>query len=338
MKQHAWKLVAIVTIFGMVGGCAGGGIGTILDLVGIGSAVGQINDLFNGGSDDRAEVLLDGQVIRTVDRGTSTLRLQGIPEGRHLLQIVSGDFRGILRLITVDPDADVQLGQLQAEDGGMVRGNVTLRGGDGSTRAAVRVPVYAIPGGTSLVAEGQQTITLPPAGTHYVTYTDGNGDYVISAMAPEDYLVTATVAGYMADVQLIESLRVEQRQGNRNLELITDDVAVGRAVGVVQGRTAGGASSLGGASLRASTSYSPDIPQDTIDRIANQHGGDLRAAPWFRWRVLSTLADAGGSYQLPLPPGTPRINAFAYGYQPAFRDEAITAGSTAQADFTLDER
>jgi len=340
MQHKVTRYIAIAIMTLVLAGCAGGGLGALLGLVAIGDAVGDIEDLFAGDDDGEATVLLDGQAIRTVDAGNDTLRLRGLPAGRHLLQIVANEFRGILRLITVQPDADIELGALQAEDGGLVSGTVTIRENDGSTRRAVRVPVYAVPGGSAVVAAGQPVTTIPPTGTHYVTYTDGNGNYTISAMAPADYLVTAAVAGYMADVQLIEGLQVNQRQRNKDLELVADNVPAGEARGVVQGQTGGGAASLGGASLRAQlcTAYAPDIPQATIDRIANQHGGDLRAAPWFRWEVLSTLADAGGSYELPLPPGNPRVHAFSYDYRPAFRDLTITDGTTSQADFTLDER
>lgn len=341
MENRAARVTAIAVITVILAGCGGGGLAALLGLVSIGDAVGDIQDLFEGDSDDEADVLLDGQVIRTVDRGTDTLRLRGLPEGRHLLQIVATDYRGILRVINVDADSDLQLGQLQAEDGGQVRGQVMLREGDGSTRPAVRVAVYAIPGGAANVAAGQSATALPPAGTHYVAYTDGNGRYSLSAMTPGDYLVTAAVAGYMADVQLIEGLQVGQRQGNKDLELLADSsVQTGLAVGVVQGQAGGGAVSLSSASLRArlDTAYAPGIPQATISRIANRSGVSLRAAPWFRWTVLSTLADAGGSYELPLPPGTPRIDAFSYGYQPAFLEPTINAGVTTQADFTLDSR
>jgi hypothetical protein len=342
MQQKATRLLAIAVITVVLAGCGGGGVAALLGLVSIGNAVGDIQNLFgDDGGSDRAEVLLDGQVIRTVDRGNDNLRLRGLPEGRHLLQIIANDFRGVLRLINVDPNTDLNLGQLQAEDGGQVRGTVTLHMGDGSTQSAARVAVYAIPGGAGVVAAGQPATSLPPTGTHYVTYTDGNGDFEISAMTPGDYLVTATVAGYTADVALIEGLQVDQRQRNTDLELQADaGVQTGRAVGVVQGQAGGGAVSLAAASLRADldTAYAPDIPQDTINRIANRHGGNLRAAPWFRWEVLSTLSDAGGSYRLALPPGTPRIDAFSYGYQPAFLDPVITAGATTQADFTLNER
>ncbi|MFW5866595.1 MAG: carboxypeptidase-like regulatory domain-containing protein [Armatimonadota bacterium] len=239
----------------------------------------------------------------------------------------------------MDAGSDVQLGELQAQDGGLVSGRVTLKGSDNSTRAAVRVPVYAIPDGAAGLAAGSPVTNLPPATTHYVTYTDGNGEYEISAMAPGEYLVTAAVAGYMADVQFIDGLTIEQRQRNKHLELIDDDVAAGVAAGVVLGQTNGGSSSLGGAGLRArlDTGYAPDIPQATIDRIEDASGSVLRDAPWFRWQVLSTLADAGGSYQLRLPPGTPRIDGFVYGYQPAFREPVITADATTQTDFTLEQ-
>lgn len=341
MHYRLVRLGAIAGVALILAGCAGGGLTALLGLIGIGGAVAQLDNLFGGDTEDNANVLLDGQVIRTVSRGTSELRLRGLPEGRHLLQVVSSEFRGVVRLIDVDADSDLQLGRLEAEDGGLVRGRVTVRDTDGSVRAAARVPVYAIPGGAVNVAAGQPVTAIPPAGTHYVVYTDGNGNYELSAMTPGDYLVTATVAGYMADVQLVEGLQATQRQRNTDLELLQDaSVATGQAAGVASGRTGGGSMSLGGASLRARLGggYAPGIPQASIDRIETRYGAALRAAPWFRWQVLSTLADSGGSYALPLPPGTPRIDCFAYGYQPAFREPAIVAGQTTQADFTLEQR
>jgi len=342
MRQRLTRIGAIAGLALILAGCAGGGVAALLGLISIGGAVGQIENLFTGiTGDEQADVLMDGQVIRTVDRGTNDLRLRGLPQGRHLLQIVATDFRGIVRLITVEADSDLQLGQLQAEDGGQVRGSVTVRGSDGSIRAAVRVPVYAILDGAANVAAGQPVMTIPPADTHFVAYTDGNGDYRLSALTPGDYLVTAAIGGHLADVQLVEGLQAQQRRRNINLELIADPgAAAGRAAGVVSGRASGGTVSLGGASLRArlDAGYAPGIPQDSITRIATLHGGALRDAPWFRWTVLSTLADAGGSYELPLPPGTPRIDCFAYGYQPAFREPAITASVTTTVDFTLEER
>lgn len=341
MYQRLTHLFAIAGVALILAGCAGGGLGALLGLIGIGGAVGQIEDLFGSDTDDDADVLLDGQVIRTISRGTSELRLRGLPEGRHLLQVVATEFRGIVRLIDVDAESDLQLGSLEAEDGGMISGRVTMRDTDGSTRAAVRVPVYAIPGGAVTVAEGQPVTTIPPAGTHYVAYTDGNGQFVLNAVTAGDYLVTATVAGYMADVQLIDGLQATQRKRNTDLELVQDaNAPSGRAQGIASGRTGGGSVSLGGASIRAqlAAGYAPAIPQATIARIQNAYGADLRAAPWFRWNVLSTLADNGGSYVLPLPPGTHRVDAFAYNYQPAYRDVAITANATTGADFTLDAR
>lgn len=341
MQQRLARLGAIAGMALILAGCAGGGIATLLGLVGIGGAVGELRDLFGGSGDGQADVLLDGQVIRTINRDNNDLRLRGLPEGRHLLQIIATDFRGVVRLINVDPDSDLQLGELQAEDGGQVTGTVTLRDTDGSIRAASRVPVYAIPGGAANVAAGQPVSTIPPIGTHYVAYTDGNGDYALSALTPGDYLITAAVAGYMADVKLVEGLQVEQRKRGTDLELVQDAGApAGRAQGVASGRTGGGSVSLGGASLRGhlDTAYAPGIPQDSINQIANRYGAPLRDAPWFRWQVLSTLSDPGGSYDLPLPPGTPRIDCFAYDYRPAYQEPAIAAGQTTQTDFTLDSR
>ena len=342
MKQIP-KLLAVAVIALSLTGCAGGGLGALLDLIAIGNAVGDIEDLFggSGGDADEADVLLDGQVIATLPEGEETLRLSGLPEGRHLLQVVAGDYRGSVRTIDVDANMNLPLGVLQATEGGQVRGTVRTQQADGSTRTVARVQVYAIPGGVDNITVGSGLVSIPPNGTHYVAYTDGNGRYELSAMMPGDYLITAAIAGHQADARLVEGLQQGRRESDVDLQLVVDaSVAAGRAIGNVTGGASGGSVSLGGASLRATPDipFAPGIPQDTIDRIANDSGAALKNAPWFQWRVLATLTDAGGSYSLPLPPGTPRVDAFAYDYLPAYREPLIVADQVAVSDYRLEER
>ncbi len=341
MIHRACKLLVVSTIAVILAGCAGGGLLALLGLIAVGNVVTEVTDLIGGNDPDELDVYLDGQLLPEHPDSSGDLRLQGLPEGRHLLQVIAPNRHdGAVALVTVDPDASLQLGDLDSEEGGRIRGRVTVQDAGGPARAAVRVPVYAIPGGAALVATGASRVDVPPDGTHFVAFTDGNGNFSLDAVAPGDYLVTAAVAGYDADARLVEGLSAGQVVRDQDLTLAADGIATGSARGVVAGEVGGGTQSLPGAALRADlpAAFEPAVPQDVIDRIAAESGSALRASPWFRWQVLSTLTDAGGSWSLRLPVGTSRISCFAYAYRPGFLDVPVAAGATSQTDFTLQHR
>jgi len=341
MIRRACKLLVVPTIAIILGGCAGGGLLALLGLIAVGNVVTDVTDLLSGNAPDELDVYLDGQLLPEHPDNDGDLALEGLPEGRHLLQIIAPNRHdGAVALVNVDPDASLQLGDLDSEEGGRIRGRVTVQDAGGPARAAVRTPVYAIPGGASLVATGAALVEVPPNGTHFIAFTDGNGNFSLDAVAPGDYLVTAAVAGYDADARLVEGLSAGQVVRDQDLALAADGVATGSAGGVAAGEVGGGTQSLPGAALRADLpgTFEPDVPQDVIDRIAAESGAGLRASPWFRWQILSTLTDAGGSWSLRLPVGTSRISCFAYGYRPGFLDVPVAAGAHSRTDFTLERR
>jgi len=341
MVRRALKLLAVPTIAIILGGCAGGGLLALLGLIAVGNVVTEVTDLIGGNAPDELDVYLDGQLLPVHPDSSGDLHLQGLPEGGHLLQIIAPNrLDGAVSLVTVDPDASLQLGDLDSQRGGRIRGRLTVQDAGGPARAAVRSPVYAIPGGAALVATGASRVEVPPNGTHFVAFTDGNGNFSLDAVAPGYYLVTAAVAGYDADARLVEGLSAGQVVSGQDLALAADGIATGSASGVVAGEVGGGTQSLPGAAVRGDvpTAFAPDVPQAVIDRIATQAGAGLRSSPWFRWQILSTLADAGGSWSLALPTGTSRISAFAYDYRPGFLDVAVTAGANSRTDFALQRR
>ncbi|MGD9495950.1 MAG: carboxypeptidase-like regulatory domain-containing protein, partial [Armatimonadota bacterium] len=264
-----------------------------------------------------------------------------LPEGQHLLQaIASSRYRGAIVLIDMEPNADRRLGALQSQVGGRIRGTVMVESAQGSELPASRVAVYAIPGGAQAVAAGGPIIDLPPEGTHYVSFTDGAGQFSLDALAPGDYLVTAAVAGCATDAQLVAQLGERQTVSGVDLTLAAGGESTGTVRGTVRGQIGGGTQSLPGAIVRAELTVrlAPTVPEETIDRIAAQAGTPLRPSPWFRWQVLSTLTDAGGSYTLSLPVGTGRITCFTYDYRPAYQDVTISTGADTHASFTLQAR
>lgn len=340
MTRRMLKLLLIAAVTATLAGCGGGTlVGALIGLISVGDVIGRVENLLEEGDDPtNSAVLLDGQPLPVSPDAAGRVRLRDLPAGRHLLQVVApGGFRGAVTIINVQPNSDLRLDNLQAQVGGRVRGTVTLPG----DVAAGRVLVYALPGGAQLVREGSSVIALPPADTHYAAYTDGNGEYRLDALAPGDYLITAAVAGFNTDVRVVSGL-TERQSVTVDLELTA---AAGAAPGTVRGSIAGqiggGATqSLAGASVRAELDhpYRPLVPEDVIDRVQTWAGTSLRPSPWFAWEQLATLSDAGGSYLLDLPSGTPRIDAFAYGYQPGYQDAGVNAGQTVRIDFELPER
>ncbi|MGC9318278.1 MAG: carboxypeptidase-like regulatory domain-containing protein [Armatimonadota bacterium] len=339
MTRRTLKLLLIAAVTATLAGCGGGTlVGALIGLVGVGNVIGEVENLLEEGDDPtKSTVLLDGQPLPINPDAAGRVRLRDLPAGRHLLQVVApGGFRGAVTIINVQPNSDLRLDNLEAQVGGRVRGAVTLP----DDVPACRVLVYALPGGAQLVREGQSVIALPPADTHYAAYTDGNGEYTLQALAPGDYLITAAVAGFSTDVHVVSGLT--ERQSATVRLALTD--AAGPLPGTVQGSIAGeiggGATrSLAGASVWAELdrSYRPLVPDGVIERVQTWSGTELRPSPWFAWEQLATLSDAGGSYLLDLPSGTPRIVAFAYGYQPGYQDGAVNAGQTVRVDFQLPE-
>ncbi len=337
------KLTAVAALTLALAGCGGGALlGALIGLISVGDVIGDVENLFEN-DDDPADsrVYLDGQLLPVTPNASGELRLQDLPEGRHLLHVVApGGFRGAVTIIDVQPNADVRLGNLQAEVGGRIRGTVTLDEG-GSIRNAPRVLVYAIPGGAVTVRETTGVTAIPPAGTHYAAYTDGTGEFLLEGVAPGDYLITAAVAGFTTDAQLVQGLGQRQTVV-ADLQLSSaGGLPPGTVSGIISGEIGGGATqSLPGASLRAEldSAFQPTVPQAVIDRIESDSGWQLRESPWFAYDVLATLSDAGGTYTLGLPSGTPRIKCFKYGFRPAYQDIAIISDGSAQANFELINR
>lgn len=341
MRHGPARLLIAAVISVMLVGCGGGGlIGALLGIISVGSIVTEIENLVGDENPDEFDVYVDGQLIPEHPNSNGRLRLQGLPEGRHLLQIVAPNhFRGAVTVINVQPNSDLRLDDLQAEVGGRLRGTVTLQEGQ-SGRSASRVLVYAVPGGAQVVRDGSGAVDLPPAGTHYAAFTDGNGEFSLDALAPGDYLVTAAVPGFAADVQLVAGL-TERQTVTADLELEASGDAAGTLRGTVNGSIGSGATqSLPGAGVRAALDahFQPDVPQAVRDEIATESGLSLMASPWFSCGELATLSDAGGSYEADLPPGTHRVSAFAYDYQPGYRDLTVTSDGVTSATFTLDAR
>lgn len=340
MARTLAKLMVAGALAMLLAGCGGGGgLLALLGLIQVGDVVGNVKELIEGNEPSQLDVYLDGQLLPVTPNANGVLRLNGLPEGQHLLQVIAPSReRGAVTIVTVSADSQLQLDELPSTVGGRIRGTVRLQDAGGALRPARRVPVYAIPGGASLVGSGAPLVAVPPTTTHYVAFTNDNGEFSLDAVAPGDYLVTTAVAGHATDVQLVQRLAERQTLRNLDLTLVADSGDAGTVFGNVEGQLGGGGTqTLGGASLRATpgTPFRPTVDQDAIDRIATAAGASLRQSPWFNWRVLSTLTDSGGSYRLPLPAGSARVACFAYNYRPGYLDTTVIAGVDRRLDFAV---
>ncbi len=134
------RLIALITgatlVTILMTGCGAAGLlGLLLTLVQAGDAITQVEDLLGGDAPETLTVYLDGQVLPVVPSDTGSLVLSGLPEGRHLLQLVARNrFRGAVSNIDVLADARVNIPDQTAIVGGRITGKVEL----GSTPARRR--------------------------------------------------------------------------------------------------------------------------------------------------------------------------------------------------------
>lgn len=338
MKRWTALFVGAALVAILMAGCGAGGlIGLLMTLIQAGDAITQVDDLLGGDDPETLRVLLDGQELPVVPADDGSLVLSGLPEGSHLLQLVAANrFRGTVSNIDVLADARVNIPEQTPIIGGRIRGMVEL----GSTPAR-RVMVVAIPGGAGTVEKAKAApITIPPTGTYYAAFTDGNGAYSLDAVEPGEYLLTAAMAGYMADVKLV-NIPAPRRTVDHNLALVQDASSpFGTLNGAVRGTILGGTQSLANARLTAvcGVAYEPVVPQTVIDAIGTASGLELSDSPWFRWTELATLTDAGGGYQLRAAPGATRLDCFAYDYRPGFKNVQVANGVNTTTEFDLQPR
>lgn len=329
MKSRVSKLLAVAIVTVALVGC-GGGIGALLQLIRAGDVVASIHDgLFGPDDSGEATVYLNGQPIAEISEDNAQLQLRSVPAGRHRIHVIASDYRGATSVFTVVPDSSAEI-ELHPFVGGQIAGRVSLAGGAGAARALV----YAVPEWVEDFGS-EDSMQLPGSQPPYAAYTDANGNYELSALQVGTHLVIATVAGYMADMQLVAVGERDTVQGV-DLTLQADPNAdAGRVTGLVESRRTG---SLPNASLRAQLAgapYVPDVPQETVDRITGEAG--TAQLPEFRFTVLSTLTRADGIYRLPLVAGSWEIDCFRYGYRAVAADIEVREGAATTADFRLEE-
>ncbi len=339
MKQRLTALLVAGVLLVLLAGCGGGiGLGTLLSFLDAGDLIASIAPgLFPSPvpgvpETQTATVYLDGQPITEIDADDTQVKLEQLPEGRHRLHVVASDYRGASTLVTIrrgDPfNADIS-----PFTGGHIEGRVRLEESDGTRLAAGRAQVYAIPDG-QVELHTSSTIQLPGDMPPYAAYTDTAGNYNLRALEPTTYLVIATVAGYMADMVLVD---VQEEMTNTvDLTLHADpEREAGRVSGVVQTRFGAG---LANASLRAqldAAPYVPNLHEDTVDRIQDEAG--IATLPQLRFNVLATLTRSAGNYRLPLTAGTVDIEAFKLNHRPIAREVTVVGGEQVSADFRLEE-
>jgi len=338
MKRWTALFVGAALVVLLMAGCGAAGlIGLLMTLIQAGDAITQVDELLGGDDPETLTVYLDGQELPVVPADNGSLVLSGLPEGRHLLQLVADNrFRGAVSNIDVVADARVNIPEQTPIIGGRIRGMVEL----GSTPAR-RAMVVAIPGGAASVEKAKAApIGIPPTGTYYAGFTDANGAYSLDAVEPGDYLVTAAVAGYMADVKLV-NIPAPRRTLDINLTLERNvGSPFGTLNGAVRGTILGGTQSLANARITAvrGVAYEPVVPETVIDTIGAASGLELSDSPWFRWTELATLTDAGGGYQLRAAPGATRLDCFAYDYRPGFKNVQVANGVNTTTEFDLQPR
>ncbi len=366
-----WPAIAVAALLPLlIVGCGGGGSGGGEQQGGASDESQMVTvqgsvDL--GGVDpDETQLLLDGRPLDVEIDEDGNFVVPGIPEGEHVLQVVTRDgMRGGAVRFVARPGLHVRLEQpIDLEATGQIVGIVVKRDGDVEERVAgvevvarsdlvwIQVPdgrraLRPRRAGASEDGDEASLIFPPPPdieGNTYSAFTDEDGTYQIKGVEPGAYLVTCALAGYEPAQAWVY---VEaNRTAVADLVLVPAvEPGVATLTGTVSGRSSEGeVKPLEGAEVLVTldTPWRPPRrgprPIPVVGILpAHEHGEDVVEGPDVAFREFRTLTDANGHYTLNVPAGHATVLVWAEGYATAMKRTTLQAGATVVLDFVLDE-
>ncbi len=341
MKRTIWIMVAVLVV-ALLAGCAAGGLLGLLKLIGVGRLVGQLSEAFSGDDPTEYRVYMDGYDIGRSPGPNGNIDLNGLPEGLHLISITTVNKQwGWHRLIEVSADQTVDIGQINPIQGATIAGTLSRETTGGGTSLLPGMLVMAVKNAATLLQPGGSgPIYLPPDSvgsglTYLPAYTDDQGRFRLGPAEFGDYIVIAAAAGYLSDAAFVP-VSAGQNASGINLVLARDGSQnPGRISGAVSVAATGKTLMTADMDPRV---YQTPISSGLRQQIEQQSGLQLTTEPWFRLGTLTTLSDDLGTYNLDLPAGRHRLQAFMFGYQANEVLVDLGAGALETVDFTLQSR
>ena len=336
-SRRALLLVAsLAVVAATVSGCAAALTYLIAD---------QINrnwdDWFNKGGDgggadpEDYHVYLNGYDMGALSGGSGNIHLAGAGAGTYLVGVTKPTDRstGTHVVAALDSNGNVDVSGSNIIEGGRITG--TVRRAD--TGAVVPfAQVTAVKDAAATIAGGSGPIRIPPAAgathSYMMAIANAAGTFTLGPALYGNWLVTATLAGYAADVAYVSISSNSNAQANLNLTV--DGTA---ATGLVRGSVTRDGSPLSAALLsgKLAAPYQPLIAADTRTEVSAAAGLSLPAGPWFEWSTLVAVGGTDGQYVLDLPVGNHSLEALHPGSRAATVPVAITAGGSVTQNFAL---
>ncbi|MBC7288881.1 MAG: hypothetical protein H5T86_12765 [Armatimonadetes bacterium] len=339
LRKHSVGLAVLVAV--MVGGC-GGGVMTLLAALGIiklHDVYADIKDSVTEDPNDTLTLLMDGYVVRTdVPDQRGRLTLDGLPEGRFLISLVSQDRRRGWHEV-VDTRASSVPVEVNPITGGVVSGTVVRETTGGGEVAAANALVAAFYEGAEKIAGGSAPLALGSDNVEYVlAICDASGQFTLGPLRYGSWLVGAVLPGYAADCRRVQVSSGSDIAGMR-LKLPVDS---GASTGEVRGTVArkGSGQPLQDALARADlkTPLVPRISSEAQQSVAASLGQNLPADRWFSVPFVPTVSGADGGYDMELPAGAARLWAYHYGFKGAYADIEVDRDRVQKRDFELESR
>ena len=370
--SRSWVVVFVaIALPVLIVGCGGGGGGSSGDGAEGGDQGGLVT--IQGNVDlgdvpaDEAEILLDGQPINAAIGDDGSFILAGIPEGDHIIQVVSRDgMRGGAARVRARGRRVRLTRPIDLHATGQIVGIVVKRENGKEERVAgveviARADVVWIqtPEGRREIrprraaAEGGGDATAliypPPPdseGPTYSAFTDDDGAYQMKGVEPGQYLVTCALAGYRPAQAWVHVSA--NRTAVADLVLLPE-VTPGIATisGTVSGRSSdGSAAPIAGAEVvvllrqpwRPCCGGEPiSVVDSTEADEGDEEASEVVVGPDIVFQRFRTLTDEQGHYTLNVPAGEGTAMAWARGYRRAVRRLTLQGGSSVVVDFVLEK-
>ena len=341
MKRTISVTVAVLVV-ALLSGCAAGGLFGLLKLIGVGRLVGQLSEAFSGDDPTEYRVYMDGYDIGRSPGPNGNIDLNGLPQGLHLISITTVNKQwGWHRVIEVSEGQTEDIGRINPIEGATIAGTVSRQTDGGGTSLLPGMLVIAVKNAAALLQPGGSgPIYLPPdsaaSGLSYLlAYSNDQGRFLLGPAEYGDYIMIAAAAGYLSDAAFVQ---VSAGQNASGIDLVLQrDVSQnpGRVSGAVSVAAAGQVLMTADMEPRV---YETPISSELRQQIEQQSGLGLTTEPWFRLYTLTTLSNDVGAYNLDLPAGRYRLQAFMFGFEAQEVWVDVRAGGLQTVDFTLQSR
>ena len=335
--KRSLSLIGVAVVIAVLGGC-GGGVTTILAALGIiklHDIYTDVTEEISDNPEDTLTLMIDGYVVRTdVPNRQGRVELNGLPEGRFLLSLISPDYRrGWHALVSIGETDHLEVNPFT---GAIISGTVAREASGGGHVNVANALVLAFRDGAAHIADGLGALSPGDAGVSYVLgLSDASGQFKLGPVEYGSWLVIAVLPGYKCDARLVNVSAGHDATGLAFVLTEDENARTATITGTVAREKTG--TPLASALVRADLTlpFVPPVSDGAYSRVKNELGRTMREDNWVSVPFVAATTGAAGTYTLRVPVGEMRLWAYKYGYRGAYIDVHTEVGGSLARDFRL---